>query len=94
VRGILESLPGDSHERPDVDEVLAEIAAAEHRAGRPLLTALVVTGKSIPGNIFFATARELGVFAKHVVHPERTGKNGSCQATHPFSAEAPDAAPC
>jgi hypothetical protein len=63
VRGILESLPGDSHVRPDVDEVLAEIAAAEHRAGRPLLTALVVTGKSIPGNSFFTTARDLGLLS-------------------------------
>jgi hypothetical protein len=26
----------------------------------------------------------LAVFAKQVVHPERTGKNGRCQATHPF----------
>ena len=61
VRGILESLPGDPQSRPSVDEVLTDIAAAEHRAGRPLLTALVVTGKSIPGNIFFDSARALGL---------------------------------
>ena len=34
----------------------------------------------------------LGVFAKHVVHPERSEKNGV--ATQPFnSEEAPDEAP-
>ena len=58
VRGLLEALPGDP---PEVDQVLAQIAGDEHRHGRPLLTALVVTGKSIPGNIFFASARDLGV---------------------------------
>ena len=63
VRRILETLPGDPRVRPDVDEVLAQIAGDEHRAGRPLLTALVVTGKSIPGNIFFASARDLGVLS-------------------------------
>ncbi len=63
VRGILESVPGDPMTRPDVDEILAQIAGDEHRAGRPLLTALVVTGKSIPGNIFFASARNLGALS-------------------------------
>jgi hypothetical protein len=63
VRGLLESMPGDPRLRPEVDEVLAQIASDEHRAGRPMLTALVVTGKSIPGNIFFSWARDLGVLA-------------------------------
>ena len=63
LRGLLESLPDDPRLRPDIDEVLAQIAGDEHRAGRPLLTALVVTGKSIPGNIFFAAARDLGLLA-------------------------------
>lgn len=63
VRGLLESLPGDPVLRPEVDEVLAQIASDEHRDGRPLLTALVVTGKSIPGNIFFSSARDLGVLS-------------------------------
>jgi len=61
VRELLEALPGDPRLRPGVDEVLAQIAGDEHRAGRPLLIALVVTGKSIPGNIFFTSARNLGV---------------------------------
>lgn len=60
VRGLLDSQPGDSW---DVDEVFAQIAGDEHRAGRPLLTAIVVTGKSIPGNIFFSSARDLGVLS-------------------------------
>jgi hypothetical protein len=63
VRGLLEGLPGDPLNRPSVDEVLAQIAGDEHHAGRPLLTALVVTGKSIPGNIFFASARDLGLLS-------------------------------
>ena len=63
VRGLLESMPGDPLLRPDVDEVFAQIASDEHHAGRPLLIALVVTGKSIPGNIFFASARDLGLLA-------------------------------
>ena len=61
LRGLLEALPGDPLLRPGVDEVLAQIAGDEHRAGRPLLIALVVTGKSIPGNIFFTSARDLGL---------------------------------
>ena len=39
---------------------VAQIAADEHAAGRPLLSALAVTGKDIPGNAFFAAARALG----------------------------------
>lgn len=61
VRGILESLSTNPVEQPGVDELLRQIAEDEHRAGRPLLIALVVTGKSIPGEIFFGAARELGV---------------------------------
>src|SRR5262245_13536782 len=71
VRRILESLPGDPRIRPEVDEVLAQIAGDEHRAGRPLLTALVVTGKSIPGNIFFSSARNLGVLSSSNPAEER-----------------------
>src|SRR5690349_794571 len=46
-----------------VNDVLRDVATAEHRAGRPLLTALAVTGKSIPGNVFFTSARELGALS-------------------------------
>jgi hypothetical protein len=58
VRGILETLPGDPLNRPGVEEILTQIADDEHRAGRPLLTALVAAGKH-SGNIFFASARIL-----------------------------------
>jgi hypothetical protein len=61
VRGLLEAMPGNPLLRPGVDEVLAQIASDEHRARRPMLIALVVTGKSIPGDIFFTSARNLGV---------------------------------
>src|SRR5690242_21871024 len=61
VRGLVEPLPDDPLLRPNVDELLAQIAGDEHRAGRPLLIALVVTGKSLPGNFFFNSARNLGV---------------------------------
>jgi hypothetical protein len=60
VRGLLDEASGSPLE---VDDVLTEIAREEHRNGRPLLTALVVTGKSIPGNIFFSSARDLGLLS-------------------------------
>jgi len=58
---LLASLPDDPEQAADVSDVLREVAAAEHHAGRPLLTALAVTGKSIPGNVFFTSARDLGL---------------------------------
>src|SRR5262245_48915352 len=58
---LLASLPDDPEQAADVSAVLREVAAAEHYAGRPLLTALAVTGKSIPGNVFFTSARDLGL---------------------------------
>ena len=58
---LLASLPDDPEQSANVSAVLRDVAAAEHRAGRPLLTALAVTGKSIPGNVFFISARELGL---------------------------------
>lgn len=45
---------------PDAGAILTQIAVDEHAAGRPLLSALAVTGKDIPGNAFFAAARALG----------------------------------
>ena len=58
---LLASLPDDPEQAADVSDVLREVAVAEHHAGRPLLTALAVTGKSIPGNVFFTSARDLGL---------------------------------
>ena len=44
------------------------------------------------GIVLLMLAHGLAVCAKHVVHPERSKKNGV--ATHPFSSEeAPDEAP-
>ena len=63
VRQILESVAPDQASAADVTAVLRQIAESEHSAGRPLLTALVVTGKSIPGEIFFASARDLGALS-------------------------------
>lgn len=58
---LIGSVSEDPERAPDVSQLLREVAVAEHRAGRPLLTALAVTGKSIPGNVFFTSARELGL---------------------------------
>jgi hypothetical protein len=63
---VTEILAESSAEGPTNEEItrlLREIAEDEHRAGRPLLTALVLTGKGIPGNVFFATARTLSELA-------------------------------
>ena len=63
---VSEILAGPSPDGPTLEEItrlLSEIAEDEHRAGRPLLTALVLTGKSIPGNVFFTVARSLGKLA-------------------------------
>ena len=51
----------DDGQHTDVSSLLREVAHAEYDAGRPLLTALAVTGKSVPGNVFFSSARELGL---------------------------------
>jgi len=59
--GLVAAVSEDPERAPDVSELLRQVADAEHHAGRPLLTALAVTGKSIPGNIFFTSARDLGV---------------------------------
>lgn len=48
---------------PDAALMLGEISEDEHNAGRPMLTALVVTGKGIPGDVFFSVARSLGKLA-------------------------------
>jgi len=58
---LIRSASDDPERAPDANDLLRAVATAEHAAGRPLLTALAVTGKSIPGNVFFASARELGL---------------------------------
>ena len=63
IADILETLTADHDTIPDVGQVLREISEDEHGAGRPLLTALVVTGKGIPGDLLFSLARGLGKLA-------------------------------
>ena len=63
VTEILAGPSGDGPTNEEITRLLREIAEDEHHAGRPLLTALVLTGKGIPGNVFFATARDLGKLA-------------------------------
>ena len=63
VTEILADPSGDGPTNEEITRLLREIAEDEHRAGRPLLTALVLTGKGIPGNVFFATARDLDKLA-------------------------------
>ena len=60
VTEILSDPGGDGPTVLEIGLLLGEIAEDEHRAGRPLLTALVLTGKAIPGSVFFAVARRLG----------------------------------
>lgn len=49
-------------DRTRLAALLREISTHEHRAGRPLLSALVVLqGRQRPGRGFFNLARELGV---------------------------------
>jgi len=63
IADVLGTLTADHDTIPDVDQVLREISEDEHGAGRPLLTALVVTGKGIPGDLLFSLARSLGKLA-------------------------------
>jgi hypothetical protein len=62
VLSLAASFAPDPDSAPPAGEILKQIAADEHASGRPLLSALVVTGKNIPGEAFFAAARELGQF--------------------------------
>jgi hypothetical protein len=63
ISDILESVSTAQEVMPDVGDLLRAISEDEHDAGRPMLTALVVTGKGIPGDLFFALARSLGRLA-------------------------------
>jgi hypothetical protein len=60
VLSLAASFAPDPDSAPPAGEILKQIAADEHASGRPLLSALVVTGKNIPGDAFFAAARQLG----------------------------------
>lgn len=47
---------------PHLFRVLDRINSYEHRAGRPLLSAVVVGAKGMPGHGFFDLARTLGLY--------------------------------
>ncbi|MBM3942317.1 MAG: hypothetical protein FJ316_05240 [SAR202 cluster bacterium] len=54
---------GEAAGRQRVAELLKQISAAEHAAGRPLLSAVVVMkGKKLPGAGFFALAQSVGLY--------------------------------
>ncbi len=51
-----------AHDRNQIARILDGISQAEHEAGRPLLSAVVIRiDKNMPGNGFFALARRLGL---------------------------------
>jgi hypothetical protein len=52
--------PQGSHMGKEVGQLLGEISQAEERAGRPMLSAVVVSTEGSPGPGFYALARELG----------------------------------
>jgi len=53
-------------DRTEIRRILCEISTVEHRLGYPMLSAAVVHQEDgIPGQGFFALARELGVYDGH-----------------------------
>lgn len=48
---------------PHLFRILDRINRHEHQAGRPLLSAVVVGTKGLPGRGFFDLARDLGLYA-------------------------------
>ena len=51
-----------AHDRNQIADILDGISQAEHEAGRPLLSAVVIRrDMNMPGHGFFALARRLGL---------------------------------
>ena len=51
-----------AHDRNQIAGILDDISRAEHDAGRPLLSAVVIRkGENMPGNGFFTLAKRLGL---------------------------------
>jgi hypothetical protein len=48
------------HMAREVGQILGEISEDEHRAGRPMLSALAVASSGFPGEGFFKLARRVG----------------------------------
>ena len=54
-----------AHDRNQIARILDGISRAEHIAGRPLLSAVVIRkDENMPGNGFFALAKRLGLHTK------------------------------
>ncbi len=49
--------------RVEIGEILDEISKHEHENNRPLLSAVVATDSTIPGNGFYELAKELGLYS-------------------------------
>ena len=50
------------YDRRRIGSILGELSEDEHRAGRPLISAVVVaSGTAVPGGGFFELARRLGL---------------------------------
>jgi hypothetical protein len=60
---VLGPLSDDDDGAHEAANVLGEISEDEHSAGRPMLSALVVSGRGIPAATFFSLARCLGKLA-------------------------------
>ena len=71
-----------ANDRNGLGSLLSEISTAEHLAGRPLITAVVVHVKSphLPGNEFFGLARSHGRLAQNT--PEQPFFHSQLLAVH------------
>lgn len=56
--------PTGHHMARQVGQVLGEVSEDEHRAGRPMLSAIAVSESGFPGDGFFKLARQLGKLAE------------------------------
>jgi hypothetical protein len=82
--------PAGHHMARQVGQVLGEISENEHRAGRPMLSAIAVNEAGIPGEGFFKLARRLGKLATQDARAEEqflNSERNSVYATWAPSAQ-------
>jgi hypothetical protein len=65
-----------------VGQVLGEISENEHRAGRPMLSAIAVNEAGVPGEGFFKLARRLGKLATQDARAEEQFLNSERNAVY------------
>ena len=58
------------HMAREVGQVLGEISEDEHRAGRPMLSAVAIATKGPPGEGFFSLANRLGKYSGSTLDDE------------------------